>query len=351
MKIADIPADEPERIKALDELNIIYSPAEERFDRITRLAKRHFKVPIVLVSLVYSEIQWFKSCQGLAASETPRDVSFCSHALLVDMPLVINDTHKNPDFADNPLVIGEPYIRFYAGKTIMFMNKKIGTLCLIDTMPRDFNSAEMDSLNSLAAWVEIELENINYSDTVKKLIQSSSQQQRKKLIDSITGCWNRRGIETILKKYYSKTDAEHPNLTLMKIGLDDTNNKSAESSMKLSETWLIEVAQRIRSVLPNVYEIAHTLDKEFLVVLEISDKATARTIAQNILRSIYVEPFQIDEVTLMSTASIGMACSEDLPNGDWQGLMQLADSALYDAQVEGGNQSVMANQADVIEAT
>ena len=103
MKRPQIPSDEQERLAALDSLRIVCSPAEERFDRITRLAQTIFNVPIALVSLVSEKCQWFKSAQGLTASQTPREISFCGHAILSYDALVVEDTLLNPDFADNPL--------------------------------------------------------------------------------------------------------------------------------------------------------------------------------------------------------------------------------------------------------
>lgn len=110
-----IPPDEQQRLAVLRSLHILDTPPEERFDRITRTAQRLFNVPIALISLIDAHRQWFKSCQGLPVSETPRGISFCGHAILADTPLIIPDALLDPRFADNPLVTGEPRIRFYAG--------------------------------------------------------------------------------------------------------------------------------------------------------------------------------------------------------------------------------------------
>lgn len=136
MQIPAKPADEPARLDALRALNILDTSPEERFDRLTRLAKRLFDVPIALVSLVDVDRQWFKSCVGLDASETPRDISFCGHAIVGDEILMIRDTLVDERFHDNPLVTGAPHIRFYAGCPLRVPNgSKIGTLCLIDADP------------------------------------------------------------------------------------------------------------------------------------------------------------------------------------------------------------------------
>ncbi|NHZ79184.1 PAS domain S-box protein [Massilia sp. CCM 8695] len=155
---APVPADESARMAALCGLNILDTLPEERFDRITRTAQRLFGCPIALVTLVDSERQWFKSRLGLDAPETPRNISFCGHAILRNFPFVIPDAAADPRFADNPLVLGPPHIRFYAGIPLRADNGAlIATLCLIDRVPRSFSDDEIGALCDLAQWAELEL--------------------------------------------------------------------------------------------------------------------------------------------------------------------------------------------------
>ena len=158
MKKPDTPHDEETRLKTLRSLNILDTPAEERFDRLTRLAKRMFGVPIALVSLVDENRQWFKSCVGLSASETPRDISFCGHAILGNEVFIIPDATKDERFADNPLVLNEPNIRFYAGCPLRYLDgSKLGTLCIIDTAPRRLGEDDLEAFKDLAELAEREL--------------------------------------------------------------------------------------------------------------------------------------------------------------------------------------------------
>lgn len=158
MKKPDTPQNEESRLKALRSLNVLDTPSEERFDRLTRLAKRLFDVPIALVSLIDENRQWFKSYVGLEVRETPRDISFCGHAILDSKIFVINDTLKDDRFSDNPLVLNEPYIRFYAGCPLRFLDgSTLGTLCLIDSRPREFSDSDLEALKDLAKLVENEL--------------------------------------------------------------------------------------------------------------------------------------------------------------------------------------------------
>ena len=113
------PPDELDRVAELHNLHLLDTPPEERFDRLTRIAQRLFGVPIALVSLIDHDRQWFKSSQGLDARQTPRNISFCGHAILADGPLVVHDALLDPRFADNPLVTGPLAIRFYAGMPLL----------------------------------------------------------------------------------------------------------------------------------------------------------------------------------------------------------------------------------------
>lgn len=158
MKLPPIPNDESTRLDTLRSLNILDTSPEERFDRLTRLAKRLFGVPIALVSLVDAERQWFKSRQGLNARETSRDISFCGHAIHGNDIFMVEDTLLDERFHDNPLVTEDPNIRFYAGFPLAVANgNKLGTLCLIDRKPRTLSDEDRDLLHDLSRMAEQEL--------------------------------------------------------------------------------------------------------------------------------------------------------------------------------------------------
>jgi CheY-like chemotaxis protein len=155
---APLPQDEDMRLTALRELSILDTPPEERFDRITRVAAALADVPIALVTLVDEHRQWFKSCVGLDVSETSREVAFCAHVALSRKPMIVPDTHLDERFADSPLVTGGPRIRFYAGFPLFHQKGGcLGTLCLIDTRPRQFSETAIQRFADLANVVQQEL--------------------------------------------------------------------------------------------------------------------------------------------------------------------------------------------------
>lgn len=155
---APLPSDEQDRLAALHSLAILDSPPEERFDRITRIAAALADVPIATVSLIDAERQWFKSCIGLNARETSREVAFCAHVVVNRKPVIVPDTLLDDRFADSPIVTGGPRIRFYAGFPVFHQDGScMGTLCLIDTRPRQFPEGAIQRFADLAGMVEQEL--------------------------------------------------------------------------------------------------------------------------------------------------------------------------------------------------
>lgn len=146
-----VPEQEQARLSALAALQLVPSAAEERFDRIVRLASLVTDCPIALITLLTAERQWFKARVGLKAAETPREWAFCTHAILQRAPFIVEDAMQDARFRDNPLVTGAPQIRFYAGYPLVGVNDlALGTLCVIDREPRRLKSRELQGLEDLA---------------------------------------------------------------------------------------------------------------------------------------------------------------------------------------------------------
>ena len=157
--LAPIPSNEVERLAALREYQILDTPAEEVFDRVTRQAARLCGTPISLVTFIDANRQWYKSRVGIDHTETPRDVSFCAYAILDDDLLVVPDARSDPRFQDNPLVTGPPGIRFYAGAPLATpAGQRLGTLCVIDREPRELSANQCEVLTILSRCLVAELE-------------------------------------------------------------------------------------------------------------------------------------------------------------------------------------------------
>jgi HPt (histidine-containing phosphotransfer) domain-containing protein len=181
---APIPEDDVERVAALHAMKILDTIPEERFDRITRIVKTVFNVPIALVSLVDANRQWFKSCIGLDVSETPRNISFCGHAIMKDDVFYIPDATKDPRFSDNPIVTGPPFVIFYAGQPLRAKNgKKIGTLCIIDNHPRELSESDLQTIRDMGMFAENELNVLSLSQAL--IIQKESEERIREVMDNV----------------------------------------------------------------------------------------------------------------------------------------------------------------------
>ncbi|MFN2506591.1 MAG: response regulator [Acidimicrobiales bacterium] len=172
---ASLPSDEEERLRALRELGLLDTPAEERFDRLTRLASRVFDVPIAMINLVDVDRLWAKSCIGLTDREHDREGSFCATAILGDDILLLLDAAADARFARNPLVT-DFGLRFYAGRPLRDAgDRKLGTFCLMDTKPRLFSAADQAVLEDLARIAESEIGSLELSEALTRVRLSEAR--------------------------------------------------------------------------------------------------------------------------------------------------------------------------------
>lgn len=251
MKKPDIPRNEQSRLKSLRSLDILDTPPEERFDRYTRMAKRMFGVPIALVSLVDENRQWFKSCFGLPVRETPRDISFCGHAILGKEVFVIPDALQDERFADNPLVTEEPHIRFYAGCPLSSLDgSKLGTLCIIDQEPREFTEEDIDTLHDLASMVEQELAALEMAT-----------------VDELTGITNRRGFMSLSQYILNLCIREKLPATLAFIDLNEFKLINDTYGHAEGDRALIEFSNELKGSLRNSDLFARLGGDEFTILL------------------------------------------------------------------------------------
>ena len=179
MQAPGTPPQEAERLAALHCLGILDTPPTESFDRITQLVAQLLDVPVALVSLIDEKRQWFKSRYGLDASQTPREVSFCGHAVYERQALNVPDATEDPRFAANPLVTGAPDIRAYLGVPIYTREgHAIGTLCAIDTRPRHFDERAVGALKNLAKVLEDQIQAQELAASTTHILQLATAQER-----------------------------------------------------------------------------------------------------------------------------------------------------------------------------
>jgi len=245
VQVARFPENEAARVATLESLNILDTPREDRFDRYTRITARIFKMPIVLISLVDGTRQWFKSAEGLDAEETPRDISFCGHAILGDDILEIRNTRSDKRFRDNPLVLEQPHIRFYAGAPLEAPNgHKLGTLCIIDRVPRRLTAKEKTMLKNLADMVVGEM--IGHVDTE-------------------TGLANRDALISVGKTCFESEPTGH-GLSMLLFDISEIMAAQCDSQSEVSpaETF----AELLRRYFPNAQSTAHVGAYHFAVLIK-----------------------------------------------------------------------------------
>jgi len=334
---APIPGNDAERVASLDRMNLLSTPRESDLDRVTRTAQKMFGTEIALVSLVDAERQWFKSRYGLDATETPRDISFCGHAIEDERTFVVNNAAEDERFHDNPLVAGEPNIRFYAGQPLTNGDGyRIGTLCVISPEAREFSDDDRDTLQDLGRMAEVVLSNRHLSETQKALLDSLVAANRDKLIDPLTGLWNRRGFDDLMEREMSRARRENAPLAFAMADIDffkrindSFGHAVGDEAIKLAAELLTE-GSRLTDV------VARFGGEEFVIIAPGVDTDTLPTLGDKII-GMFRAKARIDTIDgeYPFTVSLGMALAGPGDGFHPETMLEAADQALYAAK-EGG---------------
>jgi diguanylate cyclase (GGDEF)-like protein len=270
MKKPDLPENEASRLKTLKSLDVLDTDPEERFDRLTRMCKRLFGVPIALVSLVDENRQWFKSCVGLNVNETSRDISFCGHAILDDDIFIIPDATRDERFADNPLVLDEPHIRFYAGCPLRSQNgSKLGTLCIIDREPRNLTKEDLDTLKDLAAMVEREMQALQLAT-----------------LDDLTKISNRRGFVSLAQHSLNLCNRHETCTSLAFIDLNNFKPINDNYGHAEGDHALIAFTEQMKNFFRTTDLFARLGGDEFVILFSNTSRGTASDVMERFRKSL-----------------------------------------------------------------
>ena len=236
------------------------------------MAKRLFGVPIALVSLVDENRQWFKSCLGLSMSETSRDISFCGHAILGNDMFIIPDTLADERFADNPLVLNDPYIRFYAGCPLRAPNgRKLGTLCIIDRQPRNFWEEDFEALKDLASMVERELAAVQLAT-----------------LDELTNISNRRGFMMLAQHSLNLCVRQKSSVSLVFMDLDKFKPINDTFGHAEGDRALTVFAQQMKAACRDSDIFARLGGDEFSMLLINVSKEHAENVVSRLRESVEI---------------------------------------------------------------
>jgi diguanylate cyclase (GGDEF)-like protein len=308
----ETPENESERLHALKTLQILDTTHEERFDRVTRMAKRIFGVSISLVSLIDQDRQWFKSKQGFEATEMPRDISFCGHAINQDGLFIVPNASKDERFFDNPLVTSAPNIRFYAGYPLKIRGGlNIGTLCLLDEAPREMDEEEQLLFKDLGAIIEQEIRSIQLAT-----------------LDALTLISNRRGFLNLVDYGFKVCQRNKISMSFLLFDLNKFKAINDQYGHHEGDFVLVKFAQLMIETFRNSDVIGRLGGDEFVAMMTSSDEENTNTILARFEVAIEEanatmnKPYKIEY-------SVGLVHFQHNTEKTPEEMIQAADAAMY----------------------
>lgn len=323
---APLPVGETKRLEALNSYNILDTDDEQSYDDLTHLACILCATPISTITLVDRDRQWFKSMVGVENREDPRAVSFCAHAILEPGSLLhVEDASMDARFAKNPLVVGGPQIRFYAGVPLVTKEgAALGTICVIDREPRRLNPAQQEALHCLARRAVAQIE----------MRGALAELQQQSLTDGLTGAWNRRAFDMLLQKEWARQSRLAQPLSLLMIDIDHFKRVNDSLGHMEGDLVLKRVTQLLTASLrPSDYLIRYG-GEEFLVLLSGFAADAARIVGERLRMEIDGAEWPKGGPV---TVSVGVSACTPTKDGEPNLLIAQADHALYAAKNTGRN--------------
>ncbi|MGC8522014.1 MAG: diguanylate cyclase [Steroidobacteraceae bacterium] len=349
-----VPDNEAERLEALRILEILDTVPEQGFDDLTLLAATICATPISLVSLVDGERQWFKSRRGLSLEQTPRELSFCAHAILEPGRIMeIPDTAADRRFTDNPLVTGEPRVRFYAGAPLVTdAGHAIGAVCVLDHKPRRLEPPQRAALQALArqAAAQLKLRAVHHAmhqalETARRyqteleeyqsrLRKLNMQLHTQAITDPLTGLYNRLALAQQLNQAVARAGRTGEPLSLLLIDVDHFKAFNDSFGHLQGDEALRRMAEILYATAREADIVARYGGEEFLVILPATGSDGALALAERIRQQVHSARWDRRDLTV----SIGVVTRQAAdPRCSAQLLIEDADSALYRAKAAGRN--------------
>jgi diguanylate cyclase (GGDEF)-like protein len=347
-----VPEREQERLRELDLLNIMDSLPERSYDGFAKLAAIICETPIALISLLDGSRQWFKANVGLDATETPRDQAFCAHTIIdPGTVMVVNDAAADERFVDNPLVKGDPNIRFYAGAALVTASGlALGALCVIDREPRELSARQLEALETLASEVsmmlqlrrtvgELERTVLDQDAEVDRLVgyQRELEQVEVELraaasTDPVSGLANRRSLDTRLSEEVARAVRYRAPLAVLMVDLDGFKEHNDAFGHVAGDEAIRHAADVLSAALRPHDFLGRYGGDEFTVILPHTSSIGARVLAERLRREVSMAAWRERDFTV----SIGYAVLGE-GTSTLEELLTAADAALYRAKRAGRN--------------
>jgi diguanylate cyclase (GGDEF)-like protein len=309
------------------------TPAEERFDRITRMAKQMFDVPMAVIDIVGEHIAWLKSIQGFDGIEGLRKDSYCHHTVLSEDIFLVSDARtdcrvSDSDFADTWV--------FYAGVPVHFESQRVGVLCIGDSQPREFSRDTLGMLYELAGMAEQEFEVAALSEAQLTLARSHQELEMKSQIDVMTRLWNREAITRLLEV---ELDGAHTTAGLAVLMIDVDHFKSINDTYghAAGDESLRVVSERLRRAVRPTDAVGRFGGDEFIAVLKDTTVEETIKVSERLCHHVSGDPVHLVAESVPLSCSIGsaMAVAGDIP----ESILERADQALYSAKSAGRNRA------------
>lgn len=325
-------------------VDVFYTPLEERFERITRLARRSLNVPVAAITCMSPDKQWFKSVAGWAVTELPVSHSLCPLTMEENRICVINDTQADSRVMNHPLVVRRPNFRFYAGYPLQESSGlAVGTLCVFDTKPREFSEDQLCTLHDLGEIARHELLTNQLSDAQAELISKLGAARREAMFDPLTRVWNRRGAAALLRSSIRKAQERDTDISLCLLDVDNFKAVNDSFGHQAGDQVLRKLAAMLVSSVRNDDIVCRYGGDEFLLILPDTSAEDASRIAERARRTVAESPVQIREGVLSASVSIGLAARHRGSEVTAEDLVKQIDEALLACKRDGRNQIRMAS--------
>ncbi len=339
--------EEVKRLQSLRGLDILDTPADNRYERVTRLVQNMLKVPMASFNLIDEMRQWTKSTQGMSIFEIARKESFCNHVVQNNQSIVVSDARLDARFMDNPYVTGNPNIVFYAGYPVHAPDGAcVGALCAIDKKTREISAKEIQILRDLAGVLESELRLDQMTKKLSTAEEKLSQAERVSMVDPVTRLWNRHGIVHMLKREWSEALRDGKALSLIIADIDGFKNFSLEKGPEAATELAMQVSRGLMSSLRNEDSIGRVELDEFMIVLPDCSPDRIESIVNRIGQEMLVNGMDTGE-PLPLTLSYGAASIFPDKDMEMTDLMRLADEAIVRAKKTGRNKTVIFTAKDM----
>lgn len=304
--------DEIRRLASVQKTRLLGTPAEERFDRVTRLARRLFDVPMAVLDIVGEDIAWLKSVQGFDGIEGLREDSYCHYTVLSEDICLINDARSDPRVFDS--AYAEKWV-FYAGVPLHFEGQRVGVLGIADTKPRQFDPEHLDALHELGALAEHEFEVAALSEAQVALAQSNEELEMKARIDVMTRVWNQGSIMGLLEAELVGLSGESGLAALM-IGVDNFEDVKQTHGDPAGDEVLRVLSERLRKAIRPMDSVGRRGGDEFLAIVTDVSAPQAADVSKRISRAVARDAVRFEAREIPISCSIGFAMAHPSDSAD-----------------------------------